>query len=86
MKWQDYVLAAGSIWFALSLIPTIRSKTHKPELSTSVMTAFCLSVFVVVDLTLDLKLAAVASLVTAAMWWVLAWQVHGDADKVGVSV
>ena len=46
----------------------------KPALSSSVMTAVVLSVYVVVYLTLSLWMAAVSTALVAAMWYILAVQ------------
>jgi hypothetical protein len=71
--WQDLVLAAGSISFALALIPTIRS-TSKPAITTSITTAFWLLAFAFVDQSLSLWFGCVCTIITAIMWIVLAVQ------------
>lgn len=74
MRWQDIILSIGSLAFSIALIPTIRAY-EKPAISTSLMTAFFLGTFVVVDMTLNLPFAAVTNVLAVILWTVLAVQV-----------
>lgn len=71
--WQDLIFTAGSIIFALALMPSILGP-HKPALASSITTASVLYVFAATYLTLDLIFSAVATFTTGAMWTALAIQ------------
>lgn len=71
--WQDFIFTAGSIIFAIALMPSILSP-HKPAIASSVMTGAVLYVFAATYLSLDLIFSACATLTTAAMWSILAFQ------------
>jgi len=71
--WQDVVLMSGSFIFALALLPSLFSK-NKPNIKTSIITAFWLFIFAGVYTTLDLWLSFSATMVTAFLWAVLAVQ------------
>lgn len=73
MNWQDYVLSAGSLVFAVALIPSITSK-NKPSIFTSSITVVVLLVFALVYLSLSLLFAAATVFVTSILWAVLAVQ------------
>ena len=73
MTWQDIVLSVGSWIFTIALIPSVLSK-DKPALSSSLMTATVLTVYVAVYLTLSLWMAAASTALVAAMWYILAVQ------------
>lgn len=76
-KWQDITLMVGGFIFAPSLIISILDRTIIP-IATSLPTAVVLSVFVVVYFNLKLKLAALATSLTAICWFVLlAMNVYG---------
>lgn len=68
--WQDIVLMIGGFIFAPSLIVSILQRTEMPIL-TSLPTAIVLTAFVACYLSLKLKLAAVATTLTALCWYVL---------------
>lgn len=76
MHWQDYVLTLGSIVFVIALIPSVRNKTAKPAISTSLTTSVVLFVFVLVYLTLALWSTAFTTSLSAITWLVLAIQRH----------
>jgi len=80
MRWQDVVLAAGSLVLALALVPTLRS-AHKPALWTSLITATCLTVFAVVYGSLALWYATVTTAITSLCWWTLAFQKHRMSQR-----
>jgi len=83
MEWQDIVLSVGSWIFTIALIPSVLSK-DKPALSSSVMTASVLTIYVVVYITLSLSMSAASTALVAAMWYTLAIQkyVQGRTKKV----
>lgn len=68
--WQDYVLAAGSVIFALALIPAVL-QPGAPPASTSATTAGVLYVFAGVDVTLGLTFTALTTVATAFLWTTL---------------
>jgi hypothetical protein len=72
-SWQDIVLASGNIVFAMGLIVSIRS-WQLPHLSTSLLTAFWLTLFCVAYATEGLWLAAAGTSIDAVCWGVLAFQ------------
>ncbi len=73
MIWQDMVIGGGQWFFALALIPMLRSEA-KPPLATSIPTGLALLVFAGTFLTLDLWHSALSSAVVGAMWLVIAGQ------------
>uniref|UniRef100_A0A6M3LU31 Uncharacterized protein n=1 Tax=viral metagenome TaxID=1070528 RepID=A0A6M3LU31_9ZZZZ len=68
--WQDFVLMIGGFIFAPSLVVSIIQKSSIPIL-TSLPTAIVLTGFVACYLTLKLKLAAIATSLTALCWYIL---------------
>jgi len=68
--WQDIVLALGNLVFAVALLPSIFSR-DKPALTTSLLTASMLTIFVATFSSLDLWLSALGVSVGAVGWWVL---------------
>ena len=72
--WQDIVLAGGSWLFLVALLPTIFSRTEKPTLSTSVLTALVVSVFAYTYYTLALWNATFGAIALSIGWWILAYQ------------
>lgn len=72
-SWQDLVLGAGQLAFAVALIPALRA-AEKPPLGTSVSTALLMVVFAGAYLSLGLVSGAGMALVMAALWGALAWQ------------
>jgi len=75
MIWQDIVLGAAQIFFALSLLPSIFSK-DKPALLTSASTSFMLFVICYVNSTLNLYGASIGLFIVATLWGILAVQKH----------
>jgi hypothetical protein len=73
MRWQDLVLAGGSLLLAAALVPTLRS-SHKPALWTCLITAACLSMFTVVYGSLSLWYSTGTTALTSLCWWILAYQ------------
>lgn len=73
LSWQDLTFAAGSVVFALALLPTVLGR-HKPELSTSAVTAAVLAVYVGAFASLGLWWAAATDGLTTALWAVIAAQ------------
>jgi hypothetical protein len=72
-RWQDIVIAVGSLIFALALLPSVLSK-HKPALWTSAMTGIVLVVFTIAYASLSLWYATVTTSLAALLWIVLAVQ------------
>ncbi len=68
--WQDYVFAAGSVLFSLSLLPSFRGN-NRPAVSTCLQTGGVLLAYVVADLTLGLIYAGFTTLTTAVIWLLL---------------
>ncbi len=73
VRWQDSVLATGSLLLAVALIPSLRSN-DKPALATSLLTASCLAVFAFVYASLALWYSTTTTSVTSLFWFILAYQ------------
>jgi len=73
VRWQDIVLAIGSLLLAVALIPSLRSE-DKPALTTSLLTASCLAVFAVVYASLELWYSTTTTSLTSFLWFILAYQ------------
>jgi hypothetical protein len=75
MNIQDLIFALGGLIFAIALLPSIRS-SHKPALSTCIMSTAILTAFSINDLTFDhpLYFAFVTTGLNALAWVVLAVQ------------
>lgn len=71
-SWQDIVLMIGGFIFAPSLVMSIITKSDIP-IATSLPTAIVLTAFVICYFTLKLRLAAIASMLTAICWYILAF-------------
>ena len=69
-KWQDIVLMVGGFVFAPSLLISIIRGAEYP-LGTTLPTALVLGTYVVVYLSLGLKLAAISTALTAICWCIL---------------
>ena len=74
MHWQDIVFSIGSWIFAIALVPSILSKTDKPALSSSLLTASLLTLYVPTYASLHLVVSAISGGVIATAWWSLAYQ------------
>ena len=72
-RWQDIVIAVGSLIFAIALLPSVLSK-HKPALWTSAMTGTVLVVFTITYATLSLLYATITTSFAALLWIILAIQ------------
>lgn len=72
--WQDWVIMAVQVVFAISLLPTIFHPDQKPTLSTAVMTVGCIILLSLVYATLHLWFATFMALVNAALWTTLGLQ------------
>ena len=68
--WQDIVLMVGGFIFAPSLVFSILGHAEIP-ITTSLPTAIVLTAFVVCYLTLELRLAAISTSLTALCWYIL---------------
>jgi len=73
MHWQDIIFSIGSWIFAIALIPSILSK-DKPALSSSLLTASLLTVYVPTYASLGLTVSAISGGSVALAWWILAYQ------------
>ena len=73
LPWQEVVFTVGGFMFFVALLPSIFSD-NKPALSTSLMTASFLSLFVVAFAKLDLWWSAGAQALGALAWWILTIQ------------
>jgi uncharacterized membrane protein YccC len=73
--WQDFVLMACSVFFAIALIPALKA-IEKPALKTSIMTGICLAIACGIDLTLALWFTAFFTAITSVMWFILALQAY----------
>lgn len=82
MRWQDFVIGAISIVFALGLVPSIRG-SNKPAILTSLVTSIGLTVMGFVDLTLHLWITAVICVISGVLWGVLLWQGVKARESVG---
>lgn len=80
-SWQDIVLAIGSLIFDIALIPSIKGK-DKPAVWTSCLYALVLITFTFAYASLSLWYATVTTVITAALWGVLALQkLRGSKDN-----
>lgn len=73
MIWQDVCFLVGNLILSAGLIPTIRD-TQKPPLTTTLTVLAVLSSFAVAEWTIDLPLAAFATLAQMGAWVVLGVQ------------
>ena len=71
--WQDWVFAAGNVFFIVSLLPSLCSK-NKPHFWTSLPTAGILYIFAYTALSLDQVINCWVTCCSATMWLVLALQ------------
>lgn len=73
MLWQDWVISIGQLGLVAALIPTIKGK-DKPALFTSLLTGAILTIFAFTFSTLSLWTSTITSLISAASWFLLAYQ------------
>jgi len=66
--WQDWTFMIGGLVFASTLIPTIRNPLSEVPRTTSALTGIMLVIFGVTHFTVELPLAGIANLMTAAAW------------------
>jgi hypothetical protein len=71
MNWQDYTFLLGNIVFFVALIPAMRSRTDKPPILSSLLTATVLAGYAATFITLDLYRSAVGSALVASAWAIL---------------
>jgi hypothetical protein len=64
----------GGFIFAPALLFSIISKDNKAPLRTSLPTAFVLTAYLIVYATMHFWLAFISTALTAAAWYILAWQ------------
>ena len=72
--WQDWVLAAVQWVFAIALIPTILHKTHKPALTSALLTSTCLVISTFTVASLGLTQAAIGNAVSTLAWFIILYQ------------
>lgn len=71
--WQSLVFMAGSLLFALLLLPTIKDEEASVPLATSVPTGTILLIYALTFLTMDGHLlSAAGSLASAIAWFYIA--------------
>lgn len=78
MNWSQLILSAGSISFTIALIPSIISQ-NKPHGRTSFITAFWLTLYLLVYIHLHYWFTFVCGSTTALGWWVLFAQKYREA-------
>jgi hypothetical protein len=76
MPWQDWVFFLGGFVLLAGLLPTVRGP-DKPALTTSLMSAFLVTVFAVTMATLGLWLSALSNASVALVWSLIAAQTIG---------
>ena len=72
-RWQDFVLAAGNVFFCFTLIPMLRHPV-RPPLLTCIPTGLALLIGGFVFATLHLWLTALTQIVTALQWLALVFK------------
>jgi hypothetical protein len=70
--WQDWVMAVGSAFFGLALVPTLRDVTSAVPRWTSIPTAAILVAFAYTQWTLELRVAPALELIGAVGWALIA--------------
>lgn len=73
-KWQDALLASGSLVFIVGLLPSVLGD-HKPDATTSLSTALTLLAYLSVHVSYRLWATFSLTLVTASLWLTLFFQV-----------
>ena len=73
MQWQEYVFFVGQMVFNIALLPSIFSK-NKPALSTSLMTAGMIFIYVFTYFSMSLWLTGISMGTTFICWTILAYQ------------
>lgn len=73
MMWQDVIMTLGQFVFFIALIPIIKA-TEKPTVSTCLITAIVLTVYIPTLWTLSLFISVAATSLVALAWWVLFFQ------------
>ena len=78
--WQDIVFAVGSIVFTIALVPAIIKRKY-PPISTCILTGFMIGIYAATDLTLQLWLSAISSVISALLWiWMGVKQIYERND------
>ncbi len=85
MSWQDLVLTIATVLLSLGLVPAVRSGTHKPPRTTSVISAIATGMLVVVDVSMHFWLTAAVATTSILGWAILAVQA-GRLRKSGIRV
>jgi hypothetical protein len=66
----DVIFGIGSVLFAVALLPSVL-RWRTPAISTSLLTAAVLSVFILAYANLHFWFALTTDAITALLWWVL---------------
>jgi hypothetical protein len=72
--WQDYSFMACNALFVMAQIPTLRHRTDKPPMSSSLMTGALLMVITYTFWSLTLHVSAFSAFVLGIVWFVIAYQ------------
>jgi len=82
MTWQSFVLGGVSIVFAVALVPAV-AKKQGPPLISCIMTGLGMTAIIICYITLGgLGFAGASTSVTAALWWILAWQEFSRTRRI----
>lgn len=71
--WQDNVIVLLQIGFIVALFPLFRKGADLPAMSSSLMTAFFVTIFVFVYATLEFWRTVIFTSILAAEWWAIAF-------------
>lgn len=74
--WQDHVLAAVQVVFALALLPTLVHPTHKPPISSSVITTSAMAAVTFTYFSLALWWSAALAAIVTLEWFIIGLQRH----------
>lgn len=71
--WQDNVIVLLQIGFILALFPLFRRSADLPAVSSSLLTALFVTIFVYVYTTLEFWRTVIFTSILAAEWWAIAF-------------
>jgi len=77
---ENLIFTFGGIFFAFALLPTLFTD-HKPSIWTSGITAFILFLFALSYFSIGFYSAAIISLITSTMWYIIAIQTKEQSGK-----
>jgi hypothetical protein len=72
--WQDWIFGGIQLIFAISLLPSVFHRTHKPAFMTSVFTSAGLYTLALAYASLTLWFAALMAAIIGTLWAILAMQ------------